>query len=103
MIDAIQVLCVILLLGVTIIIARLLAPYITRVFTRKRTRLDKILNPIENWIFRITGVDPNHSMGWKEYFVAALLLNVAQMILAFLILTFQGKRSEETRLNSSHT
>jgi K+-transporting ATPase ATPase A chain len=91
LIDAIQALCVILVLGVTIIIARLLAPYITRVFTRRRTRLDKILNPIENWIFRIGGVDPNHSMGWKEYFVAALLLNVVQMTLAFLILTFQGK------------
>lgn len=90
MIDALQVLCVILVLGVTIIIARLLAPYITRVFSRRPTRLDKILNPIENWIFRIGGVDPNYSMGWKEYFVAALLLNVAQMILAFLILTFQG-------------
>jgi K+-transporting ATPase ATPase A chain len=90
LIEAIQVLCVILVLGVTIIIARLLAPYITRVFTRRPTRLDKILNPIEKGIFRIGGVNPNHSMGWKEYFVAALLLNVAQMILAFLILTFQG-------------
>ena len=91
MIDGIQVLCVILVLGVTIIIARLLASYITRVFARRPTRLDKILNPIEKGIFRIGGVDPNHSMGWKEYFAAALLLNVTQMIFAFLILTFQGK------------
>ena len=30
-------------------------------------------------------------MGWKQYFLAGLLLNVAQMVIAFLILVFQGK------------
>ncbi len=30
-------------------------------------------------------------MGWKEYFLAALFLNVVQMAIAFLILTFQGR------------
>jgi K+-transporting ATPase ATPase A chain len=30
-------------------------------------------------------------MGWKQYFLAGLLLNVAQMVIAFLILVFQDK------------
>ena len=29
-------------------------------------------------------------MGWKEYFLSGLLLNIAQMAIAFVILTFQG-------------
>jgi K+-transporting ATPase ATPase A chain len=29
-------------------------------------------------------------MGWKQYFFAGLLLNTVQMVIAFLILTFQG-------------
>jgi len=29
-------------------------------------------------------------MGWKQYFLIGLLLNIAQMIIAFLILVFQG-------------
>ena len=90
MIDAIQALSVVLILLVLIVIARLIAPYIAGVFTRAPSRFDRILNPIENLIYKLCGVDPELSMGWKQYFLAGLLLNIAQMVLAFLILTFQG-------------
>ena len=91
MIDAIQALSVVLILGITIVIAKLIAPYITRVYNRTPSRLDKVLNPVENFIYKICSVDPAHTMGWKQYFLAGLLLNVAQMTIAFLILVFQGK------------
>jgi len=90
MIDAIQALSVILILGITIVIAKFLAPYIVRVYNRAPSRLDKVLNPVENFIYKICGIDLEHSMGWKQYFLAGLLLNVAQMVIAFLILLFQG-------------
>ncbi len=90
MIDAVQALSVILILGVTIVIAKLIAPYITGVFNRKPSRLDRVLNPIENFIYKITGVNSEQAMGWKQYFVAGLLLNVVMMIIGFLILVFQG-------------
>jgi K+-transporting ATPase ATPase A chain len=90
MIDAIQALSVVLILGITILVAKLLAPYITRVYNRTPSRLDKVLIPIENFIYKICSIDPEHSMGWKQYFLAGLLLNVAQMVIAFLILVFQG-------------
>ena len=90
MIDAIQALSVVLILGITIVIAKLIAPYITRVYNRTPSRLDKILNPVEKSIYRICSIDPEHSMGWKQYFLTGLLLNVAQMVIAFLILVFQG-------------
>ena len=86
MIDAIQALSVVLILGITIIIAKLIAPYIVRVYNRTPSRLDKVLNPVENFIYKICSIDPAHSMGWKQYFLAGLLLNVAQMVIAFLIL-----------------
>jgi K+-transporting ATPase ATPase A chain len=91
MIDAIQGISVVLILGITILIAKLIAPYIVRVYNRAPSRLDKVLNPVENFIYKICSVNPAHSMGWKQYFLAGLLLNVAQMIIAFLILVFQGK------------
>jgi K+-transporting ATPase ATPase A chain len=90
LIDAIQALSVILILGVTILIAKLISPYVAGVFKRTPSRLDKILNPVENFIYKITGVNPAQMMGWKQYFLAGLLLNIAQMAIAFLILTFQG-------------
>ncbi len=90
MIDIIQALSVILILGITILVAKLIAPYITRVYCRTPGRLDRFLNPVENFIYKICIIDSSHSMGWRQYFLAGLLLNVAQMAIAFLILVFQG-------------
>jgi K+-transporting ATPase ATPase A chain len=91
LIDAIQALAVVLTLGVTILVAKLIAPYITGVFRRKSSCLDRVLNPIENLIYKITGVDPSQTMGWKQYFLAGLLVNVVMMVVAFLMLVFQDK------------
>jgi potassium-transporting ATPase potassium-binding subunit len=87
---AIEVADVVLILAVGLVLGWFLAPYIVRVFTRAPSKLDRFLNPIENLIYKITGVDQSHSMGWKEYFLSALFINVLQMAIAFLILTFQG-------------
>ncbi len=83
-------LSVIFIIGVAIVLAKLIAPYLTAVFNRKPSRLDKILNPVENFIYKIIGVDPGQTMGWKQYFLAALLVNVVMIIIAFLIMVFQG-------------
>jgi K+-transporting ATPase ATPase A chain len=90
LIDAVQALSVIIILGVTILLAWLIAPYITGVFKRKPSRLDKIFSPVEKFIYKITGVNTEQGMGWKQYFLAGLLLNVVMMVIAFLILIFQG-------------
>ncbi len=71
-------------------VAWLISPFLTKIFTRAPSRLDRLLNPVENTIYRLTGVDSSHGMGWKEYFLAGLLVNVVQMAIAFVILTFQG-------------
>jgi potassium-transporting ATPase potassium-binding subunit len=91
LINIFQTLTVILLLVVTILVGWRLAPYLTRVFNRAPSRIDRVLNPIENFIYRISGVDSTAGMGWKRYFYSALLLNVFQMAIAFLILFFQDK------------
>ena len=82
---------ILLILGAVLVLGWFLAPYITRIFSRSPSRLDRFLNPVENLIYRITGVDQSHSMGWKEYFLSALFLNILQMMIGFLILFFQGR------------
>lgn len=82
---------VVSILAVTILVAKLIAPYIAGVFTRAPSRLDRFLSPVENGVYRLVGVDPTHGMGWKEYFLSGLLVNIAQMAVAFVILTFQGQ------------
>ena len=91
MIDLIQGTTIFLILGTAIAMGRLLAPYVSKVFQRTPSRLDRILNPVENTIYRLGGVNPNRSMNWKEYFLSLMFLNVIQMALAFFIFMFQDK------------
>jgi potassium-transporting ATPase potassium-binding subunit len=91
LIDFIQASVIILVLAFVLALGRLLAPYITGVFTHAPSRLDRVLNPLENGIYKLVGVDPNHSMDWKEYFLSLVLLNAFQMVIAFLILVFQHR------------
>ena len=90
MINAVQALAVVLIIGVALVLAKLIAPYLVAVYNRKPSRLDKIFNPVENFIYKIIGVDTEQTMGWKQYFLAALLVNVVMIIIAFLIMVFQG-------------
>jgi K+-transporting ATPase ATPase A chain len=90
LINAVQALAVVLIIGVALVLAKLIAPYLVAVYNRKPSRLDKIFNPIENFIYKIIGVDTEQTMGWKQYFLAALLVNVVMIIIAFLIMVFQG-------------
>ncbi|MGP8125172.1 MAG: potassium-transporting ATPase subunit KdpA [Nitrososphaerales archaeon] len=90
MINPAEVLVITLILGTILGLAWLISPYLARVYKRVPGRLDRFLDPIEKGIYRLVGVDADHVMGWKEYFLAGLLVNIVQMALAFLILTFQG-------------
>jgi K+-transporting ATPase ATPase A chain len=90
LIDAIQLLYVIGILGSAILAGWRLAPYIVRVYSRAPGRLDRVFDPIENGVYRLTGVNSKHTMGWKEYFFAALFVNLVQMAIAYAILTNQN-------------
>jgi len=85
-----DLLTLLLILATAVILGRLLAPYITSIFTSAPNRIDRIVAPIENRIYRLLGVDPNRGMGWREYFLSAVILNIFQMSLAFIIFVFQN-------------
>src|SRR5579884_3541751 len=91
MLQPIQALDLVLLFAVVLVSSYFLASYIVRIYTRKPSRLDSFFSPIENIIYRVSGVDQDRTMGWKEYFLSALLLNIVQMLIAFIILVFQSR------------
>ena len=91
MIDLIQLSVIALIFALVIALGRLLAPYVTRVFACAPSRLDTALLPIENVIYRLGGVNKNHRMDWKQYFLSLMMLNVFQMALAFLVFVFQDR------------
>ena len=90
MIGASEAVAVIAILGAALLSGNYLARYIARVYNGEATRLDRLLDPLEKRIYRLTGVDTTATMGWRQYFLAALFVNVTQMAVAFLILMLQG-------------
>src|SRR5207302_3296787 len=66
-------------------ITKPLGVFMARVFSRERTFLDPVVRPIEQLLYRVTGVDEGHEMRWTEYAFTMLLFSGASMLLLYLI------------------
>lgn len=73
---------------VTVLLAIPLGRYCSRVFKREKTWLD-FMAPLERIIFRLSGIDPNKSMDWKESMKAMLILNAIFFTFAMVVLLTQ--------------
>jgi K+-transporting ATPase ATPase A chain len=74
---------------VTILIAYPLGKYIAKVYGGEKTLFD-FLKPVENFICRISGIDPDRPMNWKEYLKAMLTINLIWFVYAFFMFFFQS-------------
>jgi K+-transporting ATPase ATPase A chain len=74
---------------VVLALVKPLGGYMTRVFEGKRTWLDFLLRPVERLIYKLTGVDPEVEMDWKQYAVSFILFSLAGTVLLYLILRLQ--------------
>jgi K+-transporting ATPase ATPase A chain len=74
----------------TLLLAIPMGGYMKRIYNNDKSFLD-FLKPIENWIFKICGIDPQKSMNWKQYLAALLTIQIIWVIPAFIILMLQGK------------
>jgi len=74
----------------TVLLAFPLGRYIAKVFKGERTITD-FMAPLERFIFRICGIDPNRKMNWKEFLKAMLMINLLWFVYAFVMLLLQGK------------
>ena len=84
-----EILGVVLTFIVTVLLAIPIGKYIAKVFGGEKSLLD-FLAPIENFIFRICGIDAKREMTWKESLAALLTINLVWFIFAMLILMTQG-------------
>lgn len=80
----------VLYFGVLIIAAALLGGYMARVYTSQRTWLSLVVQPLENIIYRVAGVNPSHEMTWRSYATALLAFNVLGFAVVFALQLAQG-------------
>jgi len=77
-------------LGLILAVTKPLGVFMTHVFNRERTFLDRLLRPIERVIYILTRVDAEREMRWTEYAVAMLLFSLISMLALYLIQRLQG-------------
>ena len=72
-----------------VILAFPLGRYIAKMFKGERTITD-FMSPLERFMFRICGIDPNKKMNWKEFLKAMLTVNLLWFVYAFFLFLSQG-------------
>ena len=68
---------------VLLLLAKPLGSFMAKVYLGEHTFLDRILGPIERFIYRISGVNSNEDMSWKTYAVAAMLFNILGLLVVY--------------------
>lgn len=74
---------------ITVALAIPFGKYISKVFNGEHTFLD-FMHPVEKFIYRISGIDPNKQMTWKQHLAALLSINMLWFVYAFIMLVTQG-------------
>ncbi|MXV14045.1 potassium-transporting ATPase subunit KdpA [Hufsiella ginkgonis] len=74
----------------TLVIAIPLGKYLAKMFAGEKTWTD-FLRPLENGIYKISGINPKEQMDWKQSMKALLTVNSVWLVYGFFVLLYQDK------------
>ncbi len=60
-----------------------LGAFMARVYKRERTFLDPVLRPVENFFYRLSGINPDEELDWKKNAIAMLLFNIVGLFIVY--------------------
>ena len=66
-----------------------LGKYIAKVYKNEKTIFD-FLRPVENFIYKICGINPDEEMNWKQFLRALLTINLFWFAWGMVLLCLQG-------------
>lgn len=75
---------------ITVLLAIPLGRYIGKVYNGDKTWADTLFNPIEQFIFRFSGIKADREMNWKQHLIALLTINLVWFLFSMLILMNMG-------------
>jgi K+-transporting ATPase ATPase A chain len=76
-------------LACVVLLVKPLGGYMARVFERRRTFLDPVLEPVETLLHRVLGVNPESEMRWSEYATAFFVFSLGGTLLLYGLLRLQ--------------
>lgn len=79
-----------LFLVVLTLLAIPLGRYMAKVYAGEKTIFDPVFRPIERCIYRLTGVNPEQEMNWKQYAGACLWFNFFGFLALYVMQLMQG-------------
>ena len=81
---------IVLFMVVLLALAKPLGSYMAKVYQGERTFLDRVLGPIERFIYRASGINSKDEMDWKIYTIAMLTFNVLGLFFVYALQRLQG-------------
>lgn len=85
-----EIIGIIVMFVVTFLLAIPLGKYIAKVYAKEKTILDPVFNPIEKFFYKISGIDPNTEMTWKQHLGALLTINLVWFLIGMAIMMNMG-------------
>ncbi|TJZ61104.1 potassium-transporting ATPase subunit KdpA [Sphingobacterium olei] len=85
-----EILGIIVMFSLSVLLAIPFGKYIAKVYGGEKTLLDPIFNPFERLFYKVSGINSQTEMNWKQQMVALLTINMVWFLLGMLILMTQG-------------
>lgn len=85
-----EIIGILAMFGIALLLAIPLGRYIAKVYNNERTALDPIFSPMERLIYRLSAVNPQVQMSWKQQLTALLTINLLWFLVSMLILMWQA-------------
>jgi K+-transporting ATPase ATPase A chain len=67
-----------------------LGKYLAKMFAGEKVWTD-FMKPIENGIYKLSGINPNEPMNWKQFLKAMMCINLLWLVYGFFVLMYQDK------------
>ena len=80
----------ILYIVVLLALAKPLGSFMAKVYQGEHTFLDRVLGPVERFIYRLSGVKPDEDMNWKTYAIALMLFNILGLLAVYALQRLQA-------------
>jgi len=78
-----------LFLAIVTALVKPLGGYMEKVFSARRTALDRLCRPVEKLLYQVAGVDATHKMDFQEYATSFVVFGLVCTLVLFAILRLQ--------------
>ena len=85
-----NILQIAIVLAILLLLVKPVGTYMAVVFMRKKSPLDRVFDPVDNTIYRLSGINPDVQQRWPAYVKAMLLTNAVMFALFFVIYELQA-------------